>query len=393
MLKEKILSLCCLMLLWMSFTSCKDSIFNDGSIDDIFPAEKYPLTAFAVKVDGSLYHGKIDQLADPAKIEISNIEDASTITDIWFELETDSAKITPNPSTFIGKWKKEQQVVVVTEDNVEKVYNIVLVDFNEPESETNPEPVNPDSDIIFEDDFDYVFGTPDPDKWVLCKKGGSSWNNEMSESYDQAYLKDGVLVLEAIKDKATGEYKAGGIESKGKFGFTYGKVEARAKIVKSPNGAFPAIWMMPQKMRYGGWPNCGEIDIMEHLNSEPHIWQTIHSHDTKSDRPGRQPNHVTPKCNYLEYNVYGVEWTPDDITFYLNGNKTLTYHNEHFDDEKEAEVMQWPFNEKAEFYVMLNMALGGEGEWPGVIDSENLPAVMYVDWVRVYKNEHTIMKK
>ena len=392
MLKEKIFSICCVMVMGLTFTSCNDSIDNDGTINDIFPTERYPLTAFAVKVDGSFYHGKIDQSADPAIVRISHVQDASKITDVWYELETDNAHITPDPKSFIDKWEKEQTVTIVTENQVEKVYKIELSDFVAPEPEPEPKPIDPESNIIFEDDFDYVFGTPDADKWVLCRKGGSSWNNEMSESYDQAYLKDGVLVLEAIKDKETGEYKAGGIESRGKFGFTFGKVEVRAKIVKSPNGAFPAIWMMPQKVRYPGWPDCGEIDIMEHLNQEGHIWQTIHSHDTKSNRPGRKPNHVTPKCNYWEYNVYGMEWTPNDIRFFLNGKQTMRYAKENFTEEQEEEFMQWPFNEEAEFYLMLNMALGGVGEWPGPIDGDNLPAIMHVDWVRVYANEYTIRK-
>ena len=54
--------------------------------------------------------------------------------------------------------------------------------------------VEADRYIIFKDEFD-VDGIPDPEKWVLCEQGGSDWNDEMSESYDQAYVKDGVLVL------------------------------------------------------------------------------------------------------------------------------------------------------------------------------------------------------
>ena len=264
MFKEKILSLCCLMVMGLVSFSCSDS--DDG--DDIFPVEKYPLTAFSVRVGDSYYHGKIDQ--NTHRVEIGMIEDGNVITDVAYTLEDDSAKITPNPASFINNWKKEQQVTVTTQNNEVVTYTIALTKLRDL-SEL----------IIFEDNFD-VDGTPDASKWVLCKKGNSDWNDEMSESYDQAYVKDGNLILTAVKEGDT--YKAGGIESQGKFDFTFGKVEVRARITKHPNGAFPAIWMMPKKFIYPGWPACGEIDIMEHLNQDSFIYSTM---------PHDKPHHTT----------------------------------------------------------------------------------------------------
>ena len=382
MLKEKILSLGCMLLMGVAFTSCNDS----DAGDDIFPQEKFPLTAFAVKVDNTYYHGKIDQ--ETRRVEIGAIEDAMTITDVDYELENDSAKIAPNPAEFIGKWKKEQTVTVTTENKQEITYTICLTKFKEKEDATNPAPY-PNMTLLFEENFD-VDGNPDDTKWILCQKAGSDWNDEMSESYDQAFVRDGNLVLQAIKDGDT--YKAGGIETRTKFGFTFGKVEVRAKISKYPNGAFPAIWMMPQKYIYQGWPNCGEVDIMEHVKQEAHIHHTIHSHyrTTLGHNDPTPTTQVT--CNFEEYVLYGLEWTPDELKFFVNGKETLSYPNLKLDDE--ATMQQWPFTKDSEFYLILNMGLGGDrqGSWAGPIDDANLPAEMLVDWVRVYANEFTVEK-
>lgn len=236
---------------------------------------------------------------------------------------------------------------------------------------------DPDLNIIFMDDFN-VNGTPDQTKWVLCPKAGSDWNNQMSESYDQAYVMDGKLIL--VAEKVDGVYKAGGIKTDGKFAFTFGKVECKARITRHPNGAFPAIWMMPKKFIYSGWPNCGEIDIMEHIRQESSIHQTIHTHyrNKLGHSSGTTKQTV---CNYEDWNVYGVEWTSESLTFYVNGTKTFTYNNMHLADE--ATKMQWPFTSESQFYLILNMGLGDEGTWAGSIDDANLPAVMEVDWIRV----------
>lgn len=237
----------------------------------------------------------------------------------------------------------------------------------------------PAMEIIFSDEFDED-GIPDQDKWVLCPVGRSDWNNQMSESYDQAYVKDGSLVL--VAEKVDGKYMAGGVQTKGKFGFTFGRVECRARITRSPDGAFPAIWMMPQKYIYDGWPDCGEIDIMEHIRQEPHIYQTLHTSYTK--KPGnKKGTFAATVCDYSDWNIYAVEWTEDSLTFYVNDVMTFTYSNMNLPDEERQK--QWPFTSDAEFYVILNMGLGDSGTWAGPIDDPGLPAVMEIDWVRIFR--------
>ena len=329
----------------------------------------YPLTAFAVKVGSSWYHASINQTS--RQVLVGGVEYSGSITDVKYTL-ADGATIAPDPHIFMGNWKKEQQVEV-TSGSAKVVYTIIFSDWAQPEGPGN----DPDMNIIFMDDFN-VNGTPDQTKWVLCPKAGSDWNNQMSESYDQAYVEDGKLIL--VAEKVNGVYKAGGIKTEGKFAFTFGKVECKARITKHPNGAFPAIWMMPKKFIYSGWPNCGEIDIMEHIKQESSIHQTIHTHYRNNLGYSSGTTKQTV-CNYEDWNVYGVEWTSESLTFYVNGTKTFTYNNMHLADE--ATKMQWPFTSESQFYLILNMGLGDDGTWAGSIDDANLPAVMEVDWIRV----------
>ena len=338
---------------------------NSGEIVQLL---EYPLNTFKVKVGDSYYHGKIDQ--DSRVIEIGGIVNGHAIVGVDYVLKNDGATISPDPSSFLGNWKAEQSVVVTTADNKQTTYTIRL---------TQLEDLGNGENVLFEDNFD-VDGIPDPNKWVLCAKRTSDWNDEMSESYDQAYVQDGKLML--IAEKVDGEYRAGGIETNGKFDFTFGKVEVRAKITQYPNGAFPAIWMMPRRFIYSGWPDCGEIDIMEHIRQEPHIHQTLHTHYTYTLGIKNPPTSKTTVCDYGDFNVYGVEWTADKLTFYVNGQETFSYANLHLADE--ATQRQWPFTKDASFYLILNMGLGGNaGSWAGAIDDDNLPAIMEVDWVKV----------
>lgn len=234
--------------------------------------------------------------------------------------------------------------------------------------------------ILFMDDFS-VDGRPDTSKWVLSEKGTADWNDEMSESYDQAYVKDGKLVLTGAKVGDT--YRAGGIQTKGKFDFTFGKVEVKARISQYPNGAFPAVWMMPQKSIYNGWPDGGEIDIMEHIKQETHIHQTLHTHYTYTLGIKDPSNSRATITEFNEFNTYGVEWTEDKITFFVNGQETMSYSNLYLADE--SVKRQWPFTKDASFYLILNMGLGGDrpGSWAGPIDDSNLPAIMEIDWIKV----------
>ena len=234
-----------------------------------------------------------------------------------------------------------------------------------------------DMDVVFEDDFTNSDGIPDPDKWSLCEKTDVTWARYMSGSYDQAYTKDGSLFL--VGEQQDGEYKTGGIETRGKFEFEHGKVECRARFVRMPMGGHTGIWMMPAPPAEQ-WPKSGEIDIMEHLNKEGIIYLTVHSWYADDMGHKEDPKaQETVAVDKDDWNIYGIEWNADKITYTVNGEKYLEYPNLHL--EGENETYQWPFNHP--FYLILSQSLGGEGTWEGPISDSELPAVFEIDWIRV----------
>ena len=325
----------------------------------------YPLTAFAVKSGTSWYHAAIDQNSHVATI--GSLQSLDGISGVTYTIE-EGAVISPDPAAEDWKWNESQEFTV-TDNNVSTVYKVLFTALVEPDEQG----------LIFSDEFD-VDGIPDQTKWSLCPKGNPDWCNQMSESYDQAYVKDGNLVL--VGEKKDGLYLAGGIQSKDKFSFSNGRVECRARITRHPDGAFPAIWMMPQIPLYQGWPDCGEIDIMEHIKQEPNIHQTIHTH-YRNDLGNQEGTTAVTPCNYWDYVVYAVDWTPDKLTFYVDGKETFSYSNMNLPNE--AEMMQWPFGPGSSYYLILNMGLGDPGTWAGPVDDSALPAVMEIDWIRVYQ--------
>ena len=119
MMKRKILLILNMAIIGFSTAACSDDETNY-----ITPEKKYPLTAFAVAINNSYYHGKIDQTTH--RVEIGTIEDANTITGVDYTLMSDGATISPDPATFVHNWKKEQTVTVTTEDNQTTTYTIVL---------------------------------------------------------------------------------------------------------------------------------------------------------------------------------------------------------------------------------------------------------------------------
>ena len=234
-----------------------------------------------------------------------------------------------------------------------------------------------EGDVIFMDDFEGTSTIPDQSKWVLCERASSNWARHLSESYDQAYQKDGYLYLTG--EMVNGEYQTGAIETRGKFDFQYGKVECRARFLRQPHGGHTGIWMMPAPPAEK-WPKSGEIDIMEHLNADKLIYETVHSwyiDDMGHTDPTAQR---TVDVDNTEWNTYGVVWTTESISYTVNGETYLSYPNLHLADAANA-AYQWPFDHP--FYLILSQSLGGADPWAGAIDDAELPAIFQIDWIKV----------
>ncbi|SMG21128.1 Glycosyl hydrolases family 16 [Sphingobacterium psychroaquaticum] len=232
--------------------------------------------------------------------------------------------------------------------------------------------------LIWSEDFN---GTKlDTTKWSRIPAGTADWNRHMSQDDRCFRMEHGKLYLLGINNPDTTYDKrpflTGGIWSKGKFAFQYGRVEIKAKL-GSAQGAWPAMWMLAELDKYGKYPRNGEIDIMEHLNFDNIIYQTTHSYYTLDlGEKKNPPHHGTASVDAGVFNVYGISWYPDKIVFQLNGKDTFTYPR-----MKGVDPSQWPYDQP--FYLLIDQQLGGS--WVGKVQKEQLPVEMVVDWVKVYQ--------
>ncbi|MGL4909315.1 MAG: glycoside hydrolase family 16 protein [Bacteroidales bacterium] len=236
--------------------------------------------------------------------------------------------------------------------------------------------------LLWEDNFDKD-GIPNPKYWSFVGRKPSFWARYAADNAELAYVKNGSLFLTARKAPIgtdTLPYQTGAICTKNQFSFKYGKVEIKARF-ESAKGSWPALWLMPQKAEFGTWPHSGEVDIMEHLNFDDSIYQTVHTTKTRAvtnnDTWVNSVSHIKYPINKAEFNIYAIEWCEEKIDFFVNGTKTFTYEN------LKKGVEQYPFI--SEFYIILNQALGGN--WVGEIKPEDLPVQMEVDWVRVFQKK------
>lgn len=232
-------------------------------------------------------------------------------------------------------------------------------------------------ELVWTEDFD----GPEIDAgvWTRVGRGSSDWNDMMSLREDLAGIEDGALVLKGIvndgKGADTTAFLTAGVQSRGKQSFRSAKFEIRAKF-SSARGFWPALWLMPDKEL--DWPDGGEIDIMEHLNHDSFVYQTLHSCYSKSVSEDDPPHGTTAPISLSDYNVYGVEVFKDSVCFFTNGKKVLTYPRV----EALAKDGEYPFADHP-FYLILSSQI--QGEWVGNADPAEYPVEMRIDWVKVYR--------
>lgn len=325
------------------------------------------LKDFALKVNELSYHANLDKESGMATIGV--IEYGGYVSDVSVDL-ADGATISPNPNDFLGSWPQSQEFIV-SKGEVSQKWTVRLTKY------VSELPQIDGKDVIFRDEFD-TDGEVNSEFWSLIGKGTAAWQTDMSGKAEHSYVKNGNLVL-VIKRDDDGVVRSGGIRTEYKVGIKYDcHIEARIKFLDDCDNAGQAFWLMPDSRYqiYKGWPDGGEIDILEHSYLHDYIQQTVHSHyidvvDPNNKYAGKP---VYKGYNPGQYNIYGLDLLENSLVFYTNGEKTMTYENMHLDNE--SEMKQWPFT--SDYYIILSTS-------PVGAKNLNAPSYMYVDWVRVTK--------
>lgn len=235
--------------------------------------------------------------------------------------------------------------------------------------------------LAWSDEFDKP-GLPDSTKWSY-DTGGHGFGNHELQYYTKAdtsnaVIYDGVLHIKALQKNAdTNHYTSARLLTRGRKTFAYGKIEVRAKLPKG-RGLWPAIWMLGDNIDTAGWPACGEIDIMEHVGFMPDsVFESIHTNSFNHVLHTQRTKGLFIPDPYTAFHSYAVEWTPEKITFWLDDKSYLEFANTHKGKD------EWPFADP--FFIILNVAVGGDWGGQQGVDNTVFPAEMQVDYVRVYQ--------
>ena len=236
--------------------------------------------------------------------------------------------------------------------------------------------------LVWSDEFN-TDGVPDASKWSYEIGNGCpincGWGNVENEYYtsraDNVKVENGVLKITAKKESYEGfEYTSARLITKGKYDFTYGRVEVRAKL-PSGSGTWPAIWMLGANIDEVGWPSCGEVDIMEHWGYNPGIISSAtHTPSCSGGCSSTKVGETTINDYSTAFHVYVIEWTETELKFSIDDTYLYSYN------PAVKNSNTWPFN-KPQFFI-LNVAMGGS--W-FTIDPNFTESVMEIDYIRVFQ--------
>ncbi|MEZ4684622.1 MAG: glycoside hydrolase family 16 protein [Bacteroidia bacterium] len=248
--------------------------------------------------------------------------------------------------------------------------------------------------LVWSDDFEGTAGqSPDAGKWIF--ENGVDWGNAQLEFTtdrpENASLDgEGNLAIIARSENYGGRaFTSARISTRGKFSQTYGRFEARIKMPYGP-GLWPAFWMIgesciPQTFDngvccngYDGWPNCGEIDIVEMRGQAPMV-----AHGSAHGPGYSGGNPVSKSFSYpdnrfdKDFHIYAVEWGEGFIDYFVDDNLYQRITPEDVSGE-------WVYDQP--FFIVLNLAVGGNYVGFPTADTQ-FPQTMLVDYVKVYREQ------
>ena len=249
--------------------------------------------------------------------------------------------------------------------------------------------------LKWSEEFNYE-GVPDSSIWSM--EEGFRRNREeqyYTSNIENAEVKDGHLVIKAIKESIpnasydaddtlwkkswkTGEYTSASIHTRGKFEATYGRFEVSAKL-PSGRGVWPAIWLLGSNVTQVGWPDCGELDIMEFVGWDPgKVHANVHTKAFNHAIGTNKGDSIMIENFDTEFHTYAMDWYKDSIEFFVDDQSYFTF-NKVASDSFEV----WPYDKPQ--YVILNLAIGGMWGGRHGIDSTIFPQEYLIDYVRYYE--------
>ena len=207
--------------------------------------------------------------------------------------------------------------------------------------------------------------------------GIPGWGNQEVQTYTASSknlkIANGFLTITAIKENLDGKsYTSARIKSQNKFSFKHGQLKVRAKFPQS-KGTWPAVWLMGANLDAVGWPNCGEIDLIEQNGQEKNkILGTVHWKNTADNTNAKFSDEITVANVGADFKEYRLIWNENTIKMYLESVK-------YFDINLNESL---PFNQ--EFFLLLNVAMGGSlgGDIPASFNQDS----MVIDYIRLYEN-------
>jgi beta-glucanase (GH16 family) len=234
--------------------------------------------------------------------------------------------------------------------------------------------------LVWSDEFN---GTGiDLNNWTFdIGWGQNGWGNAELQYYtdrpQNARVENGMLVIEARKERFRAqEYTSARLKTQGLHDWTYGRFEARIRVPYG-QGIWPAFWTLGNNIETVGWPQSGELDIMEHIGREPStVYGTVHG-PGYSGAEGVGGSYTLSGGQQLTdaFHLFAVEWEPTEISWYIDNTLYATVTPDDVPGE-------WVFDHP--FFIIMNVAVGGY--WPGYPDETTVfPQFMYVDYVRVYQ--------
>ncbi len=251
--------------------------------------------------------------------------------------------------------------------------------------------------LVWSDEFNGAAGSlPDSSKWTY-DTGGGGWGNNEEEVYcaagsnvspcgtatPNAFLDgNGNLVISAINTNST--WTSTRMKTESIENLQYGRIEARMKLPMGA-GIWPAFWLLGSNINTSGWPLCGEMDVMESVPQYGPSKTSSTIHGPFSGGNGVGSSFIFPNGGTIsDFHTYGVIWSPNEAKFYRDDPSAPYFIIQNTSDIPG----DWVFNHP--FFLIMNLAMGGY--FPGYTNSTTPnPAVMKVDYVRIYRRSHDLV--